>query len=192
MSGTPITTYPEALAWLYGFSDTERSGNFVRNREANLARERALLAALGAPQRAYGVTHVAGTKGKGSTSALIAAILQAASLRTGLYTQPDLHTFRERMRVNGELISPEQVVALVPALQDAVAGAGDARSPYIAYEVATALAFLYFREARAEHAVIEVGLGGRLDATNIVEPMACVITSISYDHMTVLGSTLAQ
>jgi len=192
MSNGTITTYPEALAWLYSFSDTERTGNFVRDREDNLARERALLAALGDPQRAYGITHVAGTKGKGSTSALIAAILQAAGLSTGLYTQPDLHTFRERIRVNGELISPEQVVALMPALQDAVARTGDAFGPYITYEVATALAFLALREAQAEHAVIEVGLGGRLDATNVVEPSACVITSISYDHMAVLGSTLPE
>ena len=187
-----ITTYPEALAWLYSFSDTERTGVFVRDREDNLARERALLAALGDPQRAYGVTHVAGTKGKGSTSALIAAILQAAGVRTGLYAQPDLHTFRERMRVDGALITPEEVVALLPALQAAVAQVGTALGPYITYEVATALAFLHFRQAGAAHAVIEVGLGGRLDATNVVEPLATVITSISYDHMAVLGNTLTE
>lgn len=189
---SPITTYPEALAWLYSFSDTERTGAFVRDREDNLARERALLAALGDPQRAYGVTHVAGTKGKGSTSAMIAAILQAAGVRTGLYTQPDLHTFRERMRVDGQLVAPEEVVALVPQLQAAVAGTSLLLGPFITYEVATALAFLYFRQARAEHAIIEVGLGGRLDATNVVEPLVSVITSISYDHMAVLGDTLAE
>lgn len=188
---TTITSYPEALAWLYSFSDTERTGVFVRDREDNLARERALLAALGEPQRAYGVTHVAGTKGKGSTSAMIAAILQAAGIRTGLYTQPDLHTFRERMRVDGQLVTAEQVVALATRLQDAVTYAGTALGPFITYEIATALAFLHFREARAEHAVIEVGLGGRLDATNVVEPQVSVITSISYDHMAVLGNTLA-
>ena len=187
-----ITTYPEALAWLYSFSDTERTGAFVRDREDNLARERALLAALGDPQRAYGVTHVAGTKGKGSTSALIAAILQAAGVRTGLYTQPDLHTFRERMRVDGALITPEEVVALLPVLQAAIAQIGIALGPYITYEVATALAFLHFRQAGVAHAVIEVGLGGRLDATNVVEPLITVITSISYDHMAVLGNTLAE
>ena len=187
-----ITTYPEALAWLYSFSDTERTGAFVRDREDNLARERALLSALGDPQRAYGITHVAGTKGKGSTSALIASILQAASIRTGLYTQPDLHTFRERMRVNGALITPEEIVALLPALQAAVAQVGATLGPYITYEVATALAFLHFRQAGAAHAVIEVGLGGRLDATNVVEPQVSVITSISYDHMAVLGNTLTE
>ena len=187
-----ITSYPEALAWLYAFSDTERTGAFVRDREDNLARERALLAALGDPQQAYGVTHVAGTKGKGSTSAMIAAILQAARVLTGLYSQPDLHTFRERMRVNGTLVTPEEIVALMPALQAAVAQTGDRLGAYITYEVATALAFAYFRAAGAEHAVVEVGLGGRLDATNVVEPLITVITSISYDHMAVLGNTLGE
>ncbi|MGH2515395.1 MAG: bifunctional folylpolyglutamate synthase/dihydrofolate synthase, partial [Ktedonobacterales bacterium] len=89
-----FATYAEALAWIYSFSDTERTGQFVRDREDNLARERALLAALGNPQRTYGIVHVAGTKGKGSTYAMLAAILRAAGQRTGLYTQPDLHTFR--------------------------------------------------------------------------------------------------
>ncbi|WIG60445.1 MAG: dihydrofolate synthase/folylpolyglutamate synthase [Ktedonobacterales bacterium] len=185
-------SYAEALAWLYSFSDTERTGNFTRDREDNLARERALLAALGNPQRAYGVTHIAGTKGKGSTSALLAAILQAAGLRTGLYTQPDLHTFRERMRVNGQLISGDEVARLAERVRAAVDAAGTPLGAYITYEVATALAFLYFREADAEHAVIEVGLGGRLDATNVVEPLLTIITSISYDHMSVLGNTLGE
>jgi dihydrofolate synthase / folylpolyglutamate synthase len=186
------TAYREALAWLYSFSDTERTGQFVRDREDNLARERALLAALGDPHRAYGVTHVAGTKGKGSTSAMIAAIMQAAGVRTGLYTQPDLHTFRERMRVNGRLIAEDEAIEFIPLVRDAVARAGTNLGPYITYEVATALAFLYFREAQVEHAVIEVGLGGRLDATNVVAPLVTVITSISYDHMQVLGNTLAE
>ncbi len=187
-----ITSYPEALAWLYSFSDTERTGAFVRDREDNLARERTLLAALGDPQKAYGITHVAGTKGKGSTSALIAAILQAAGIRTGLYTQPDLHTFRERMRVDGALITPNEIIALLPALQAAVAQSDAGLGGYITYEVATALMFAYFRAAHAEHAVVEVGLGGRLDATNVVDPLLTVITSISYDHMAVLGNTLAE
>jgi dihydrofolate synthase / folylpolyglutamate synthase len=187
----PITTYPEALAWIYSFSDTERTGAFVRDREDNLRRERELLARLGNPHLAYGVTHIAGTKGKGSTSALLAAILRAAGVRAGLYTQPDLHTFRERMRVDGELIAPAEVVRLVSELRAALDALGNTLGPYITYEVATALAFLYFRAAKAAHAVIEVGLGGRLDATNVVQPMVTVITSISYDHMAVLGDTLA-
>lgn len=183
-------TYREALAWLYHFSDTERTGNFVRDREDNLQRERMLLAALGDPHRAYGVTHVAGTKGKGSTAAMIASILRAARIRTGLYTQPDLHTFRERMRVDDTLITEQEVASLMPELERALARVGTGLGPYITYEVATALAFLCFQRAGARHAVVEVGLGGRLDATNVVAPMVAVITSISYDHMQVLGDTL--
>jgi dihydrofolate synthase/folylpolyglutamate synthase len=184
--------YSDALAWIYSFSDTERTGNFVHDREDNLVRERVLLERLGNPQRAYGVTHIAGTKGKGSTSAMLAAIVQAAGLRTGLYTQPDLHTFRERMRVDGREMPEYALPRLVPQLQQALAGIDSKLGSYITYEVATALAFLYFREAGARHAVIEVGLGGRLDATNVVEPLVTAITSISYDHMQVLGSTLAE
>jgi dihydrofolate synthase/folylpolyglutamate synthase len=188
---TPTLSYGEALAWIYGFSDTERTGAFVRDREDNLARERALLAALGDPQRAYGITHVAGTKGKGSTAAMIAAILRAAGVRTGLYSQPDLHTFRERIRVDGAVLPEAEVARLVPRVAAAHAQLDPALGPYITYEIATALAFLAFREQAATHAVIEVGLGGRLDATNVVEPLVSVITSISYDHMEVLGHTLA-
>jgi dihydrofolate synthase/folylpolyglutamate synthase len=184
--------YQEALAWLYSFSDSERTGVFVHDREDNLRRERALVEALGNPQRAYGITHVAGTKGKGSTSAMIASILRAAGVRVGLYSQPDLHTFRERMRVNGEVIPAEDVARLTPRVREALATIGDALGSYITYEVATSLMFLAFRELKVEHAVVEVGLGGRLDATNIVEPMVTVITSISFDHMALLGTTLGS
>jgi dihydrofolate synthase/folylpolyglutamate synthase len=184
--------YSEALAWIYGFSDTERTGQFTRDREDNLKRERTLLAALENPQRAYGITHVAGTKGKGSTAAMIASIVQASGIRTGLYSQPDLHTFRERMRVDGEVAPGEEIGRLAPVVRAALESVGTLPQMYITYEVATALAFLYFREASVGHAVIEVGLGGRLDATNVVEPLLSVITSISYDHMNVLGNTLGE
>jgi dihydrofolate synthase/folylpolyglutamate synthase len=184
-------TYREALRWLYSFSDTERTGAFVHDREDNLRRERALLAELDDPHRAYGVTHVAGTKGKGSTAVLIASVLGAAGMRAGLYTQPDLHTFRERIRVGGEVASEAAVAELVPRVSAALERVGDRLGTYITYELATALAFVYMREAAVEHAVVEVGLGGRLDATNVVEPRVAVITSISYDHMHILGDTIA-
>jgi dihydrofolate synthase/folylpolyglutamate synthase len=184
-------TYREALDWLYGFSDMERGGAFVRDREDNLARERTLLAALGDPHLGDGITHVAGSKGKGSTAAMIAAILDAAGVRAGLYTQPDLHTFRERVRVGSALVSEREVAEYVAELQAAVAAVGDRLGPFITYELGTALAFLHFRRAGVRHAVIEVGLGGRLDATNVVRPLVTVITSISYEHVEVLGHTLA-
>ena len=185
-------TCTEALAWLDTFTNTERSGAFLWEGETSLVRERALLAQLGDPQRAYGMTHVAGTKGKGSTSALIAAILQAAGIHTGLYTQPELHTLRERIRAGQQLISEDEMAGLLSHVREALAGVDASLGPFIAYELVTALALLFFREAGVQHAVIEVGLGGRLDATNIIEPMAAVITSISYDHMHVLGNTLTE
>jgi dihydrofolate synthase/folylpolyglutamate synthase len=195
VSGETLS-YGEALAWLYGFSDTERTGKFTgkfsRDREDNIARMRALLALLGDPQREYGVTHIAGTKGKGSTAALLTSILRAAGIATGLYTQPDLHTFRERIQLDGRVISEAEVARHVPKLRAATEALDPALGSLITYDVGTALAFVAFREAGLRHAVVEVGLGGRLDATNVVEPMATAITSISYDHMEVLGHTLAE
>lgn len=190
-----LLSYRQALNWVYSFSDTERTGSFVRDRDDNLRRERALLATLENPQRAYAVTHIAGSKGKGSTSAMLAAMLRAAGVRTGLYTSPDLHTFRERIRIDGQPIGEHEMARLVALLQQAFAGLDSALGPYITWEVATALAFLAFREAGVSEAVIEVGLGGRLDATNVVAPpelKICGITSISYDHMAVLGNTLTE
>ena len=189
-------SYGEALAWLYGFSDTERTGKFTgkfsRDREDNIARMRVLLSFLDDPQRAYSVTHIAGTKGKGSTAALLTSILRAADIATGLYTQPDLHTFRERIQLDGRVISEAEVARLVPTVRAATEALDPALGSLITYDVGTALAFLAFREAGMRHAVVEVGLGGRLDATNVVDPMVTAITSISYDHMDVLGHTLAE
>lgn len=191
---TPPThvLYLQTLRWLYAFSDTERTGAFVRDRGDNLRRERALLAALDDPQRAYGVIHIAGSKGKGSTSAMIASILTAAGVRAGLCTSPDLHTFRERIRIVGEPVSEEEMVRLAAIVREALERVDPSVGPFITWEVATALAFLAFSEADVARAVIEVGLGGRLDATNVVEPDVCAITSISYEHMEILGHTLTE
>src|SRR5258708_1876304 len=189
-----IVNYQEALAYLYSLSDYERGGPFTRNPEENLAREARLLEALGNPQLSYSSTLIAGTKGKGSTAAFIERVLREAGLRTGLYTQPDLHTFRERIRVDGHLISEDEVAELVPAVRAAVEEIERRREfgPFITYEVATALALLHFSRQRVEHAVLEVGLGGRLDATNVTQPLVSVIASISYDHMQILGDTLTE
>ena len=186
--------YQEALAYLYSLSDFERGGSFTHEPEENLPREAQLLEAMGNPQQTYSSTLIAGTKGKGSTAAYIERVLREAGLRTGLYTQPDLHTFRERMRVNGRLISEQEVADLVSELRAAVERIEQQRTfgPYITYEVATALALLYFSRQHVEHAVLEVGLGGRLDATNVTQPLVSVIASISYDHMQILGNTLTQ
>jgi len=189
-----LMNYQEALAYLYSLSDFERSGAYTRSPEENLPREARLLELLGKPQQGYTCTLIAGTKGKGSTAALIERVLRQAGVRTGLYTQPDLHTFRERMRVNGRLISEREAAELlteIRAVVEAIQGRQEF-GPYITYEVATALALLYFRRQQVQHAVLEVGLGGRLDATNVTQPLVSVITSISYDHMQILGNTLRE
>ncbi len=186
--------YQEALAYLYSLSDFERSGQYTRDPAENLPREAWLLEQLGNPQESYTSTLIAGTKGKGSTAAFIERVLRQAGLRTGLYTQPDLHTFRERIRVNGQLISENEMSALmteVRAVVERIQHQGKF-GPFITYEVATALALLYFSRQSVQHAVLEVGLGGRLDATNVTQPLVSVITSISYDHMQILGNTLTS
>jgi dihydrofolate synthase/folylpolyglutamate synthase len=188
--------YQEALAYLYSLSNFERGGPFTRNPEENLPRESRLLEALGNPQLSYTKTLIAGTKGKGSTAAYIERVLREAGVRTGLYTQPDLHTFRERIRVKGRLISEAEVAELTPIIRTA-AGAIQQRQEFgpfifITYEIATALALYYFHRQHVQHAVLEVGLGGRLDATNVTHPLVSVIASISYDHMQILGETLTE
>lgn len=186
--------YAESLAYLYSLSDFERSGAFTRSPEENLPREERLLESLGNPHLCYSNTLIAGTKGKGSTAALIERVLREAGLRTGLYTQPDLHTFRERIRVNGQLIHEHEMAQLLTEIRTAVerVEATGEFGPFITYEVATALALLYFCRQQVQHAVVEVGLGGRLDATNVTRPLVSVITSISYDHMQILGNTLTE
>ncbi|GER86731.1 bifunctional folylpolyglutamate synthase/dihydrofolate synthase [Dictyobacter vulcani] len=186
--------YTEALNYIYGFTDYERNGKYTRDRNENMLREVELLKRLGNPHLQYSNTLIAGTKGKGSTAAYIERVLREAGLRTGLYTQPDLHTFRERSQCNGHLITEQEVAALVPEIKAAVEQieASQEYGPFITYEVGTALAFLYFARQQVRHAVVEVGLGGRLDATNVTQPLVSVITSISYDHMSILGDTLTK
>ena len=186
--------YQEALAYIRSFPDYERGSKFSRNDAENIQREAALLELLGNPHHQYSNTLIAGTKGKGSTAAYIECVLREAGVRTGLYTQPDLHTFRERIRVNGELIREEELAQLIPEIRVAVEEM-ERRAvfePFIAYEIGTTLALLYFARQQVRHAVVEVGLGGRLDATNVTTPIVSVITSISYDHMEILGDTLAK
>lgn len=139
------------------------------------------------PQQRYPVIHVAGTNGKGSTSAMIASILVEAGYKVGLYTSPHIRTFNERIRVGNELISNEDVSRLaLPIMESAKAVGGTF------FEVTTAMAFQYFAERRVDVAVIETGLGGRLDATNVCMPLTSIVTSIDYDHMEYLGNTLAS
>ena len=184
-----MRTYSQAIDYLTGFINYERHKLPAYSTETlNLDRMRDLLNRLGDPHRAYPAIHIAGTKGKGSTSAMIEAILRAAGYRTGLFTSPHLHTFRERMRVNGEPISRDGFAALVDAIEPHVA----AVAGITWFEIMTALGFLHFARSTVDIGVIEVGLGGRFDATNVLMPLVCVITSLSMDHMAWLGDTLEQ
>ncbi len=170
-------TYSSAVAYLYRL---QKHGI-----KLGLETMKALMARLGMPQTKYRVLHIAGTNGKGSTAAMTAAILQAAGYRVGLYTSPHLVEFRERIRVNGEMISESQVAELTEQLQTLCQ---PDLSPTF-FEYTTAMAFQHFAESGVEVAVVEVGLGGRFDATNVVTPVACVVTTISLDHQEHLGNT---
>ncbi|MBU3742734.1 MAG: bifunctional folylpolyglutamate synthase/dihydrofolate synthase [Candidatus Kapabacteria bacterium] len=152
-----------------------------------LDRITSLLDGIDHPQRRYPVIHVAGTNGKGSTCAMLASILQHAGYRVGLYTSPHIRRFNERIRVQGAMIDDADIARLAVPLMDAAAPVGGTF-----FEVTTAMALQYFAEKRVDVAVIETGLGGRLDATNVVEPILSVITSIDYDHMEYLGNTLEK
>ena len=183
-----MSEYEDALAFLGGFVDLERGGGVVAT--LNLDRIRQILRALGDPQSRYPSVLIAGTKGKGSTAAMVERSLRAAGYRTGLYTQPHLHTIRERVRVDGQPISPQDFAREMTDLQTALDRVCDAGAPTTAYEVMTALAFDYFARRPVDFAVVEVGLGGRLDATNVLDAKVSAITSISLDHTQILGDTL--
>lgn len=187
MVAKPHLTYKEALDYIYGFTDYEKKHAYRYAPEHfDLGRVERLAALLDNPHHRFKSVHIAGTKGKGSTSSMIASILRAAGYKTGLYTSPHLHTFRERIQLDGQLISEEAVIDLTERLQPLVSQVEDLTT----FEIMTALAFLYFAEEGADLAVLEVGMGGRLDATNIVTPLVAVITSLSHDHTQYLGDTL--
>ncbi len=183
------TSYNLALDYLYSFVDYSlKHSSELAKADFNLDRMRALMAELGDPQNQYPTIHVAGTKGKGSVCALAASGLQAAGYQVGLYTSPHLLDYVERIQVNMEPISHVDLVDLVEQVKPAVA-----RIPKLTtFEITTAIGFLYFAKKKVDAAVIEVGLGGRLDATNVILPKTSIITSLSYDHMAVLGDTLVK
>lgn len=156
-----------------------------------LRRAEALLARIGNPHRAVRTVLVAGTKGKGSTAAMMASVLRSGGYRVGLYTKPHLVDYRERFRLDDALIPPEDLVRAVETIRphvEAMEAAPDGAPTY--FEASVAIAFWYFARSRVDLAIVEVGLGGRLDATNVADPLVSVITPVSHDHMEVLGETL--
>jgi dihydrofolate synthase/folylpolyglutamate synthase len=184
-----MLSYEEALDYLYSFVDygSLRADKYSPE-SFNLARMVDFLAAMGNPQARYPVLHVAGTKGKGSVAAMCASALRAGGYRTGFYTSPHLQDFRERAQIDGSYIARETAAKIVSEMRPVAE-----RHPGITtFELTTALAFQYFARENVDVAVVEVGLGGRLDATNVVRPVAAVITSLSYDHMNLLGHSLAE
>src|ERR1041384_3553342 len=185
-------SYETAIARMYAL------GHELANTPSNkfdLAHMRVLLAALDNPERRFPAVLIAGTNGKGSTAATLASILQAAGLKTGLYTSPHLVRINERIRLNGVEI-PDDEFALVHDLVDRTAErlVGEGELPWHPsfFETLTAIAFEYFANRKVDIAVLEVGMGGRLDATNVVEPLLGVITDISLDHQKFLGNTITE
>jgi len=200
--------YPEVISYLNSFTDYEKHTQYSYKRDLTLARIRGFLAIIGNPQKFLRIIHIAGSKGKGSTCALAAYILKAAGFSVGLYTSPHLNDFRERIRVLSPsvynrrrpakdfegMISKKELSALVKELKPAI----NKYNRYSKYgqlsffEVYTALAFVHFKRQQIDFAVLETGMGGRLDATNAADSLVCGITPISFEHTRNLGNTLAK
>jgi len=187
--------YPNALDFLYGRLNYERTGMPRIPAELRLGRMRRLLRKLGDPQDALRIVHVAGTKGKGSTSAMIASALSASGVTTGLFCSPHLHRLEERFRVDGVEATRDELISLVEAVRPVVEHFDSDQTHHrhrgpTFFETTTAMGLLHFARKGAGATVLEVGLGGRLDSTNCVRPEVAVVTSISLDHTRQLGSTL--
>lgn len=178
-----MLSYPDSVRFLYSL------GNEIKTAKLGLERIRRVLDALGNPERAFRVVHVAGTNGKGSTCAMIDAGLRAGGLRTGLFTSPHLIEPTERIQIDGTAVTHQQFQHAFGVVHE-TAGSLELDCHPTYFETVTAMGFWLFRELRVETAVVEVGLGGRLDATNVVDPALCVITPIDFDHEAYLGHTI--
>ncbi|WP_298063594.1 folylpolyglutamate synthase/dihydrofolate synthase family protein [uncultured Rikenella sp.] len=179
-------TYQETIEYLYNTAPMFQhigGGAYKEGLENTVA----LNELLGHPHRAYRTVHVAGTNGKGSVSQMLYAVLREAGYKTGLYTSPHLRDFRERIQADGRMIPEQDVIGFVERMKPHI---GQLRPSF--FEVTTAMAFDWFRREKVDIAVIEVGLGGRLDCTNVITPLASIITNISFDHMQFLGDTLPK
>ncbi len=200
-------TYPETIQYLESFINYEKIPAYPYKESLKLGRIRGFLEAIGNPQDSLKCIHIAGTKGKGSTCAFLAYILREAGYKVGLYTSPHLSDFRERIRVLNAIrntqyairdfegmISQDELTDLATNLKSTIDNYNKTSKygPLSFFEIYTALAFVYFKEKKVDFAVLETGLGGRLDATNTVNPLVCAITPISYEHTQKLGNTLRE
>ena len=183
------TRYQAALDYLYSFVDYSLTRQTrYKPEQFELGRMFDFMDYLGNPQKTYPIIHIAGTKGKGSVSAMCESALRIAGYRVGFYTSPHLQDFTERIQIDREQISRTDLIDLIDEIRPYL----DTGTKLTTFEITTALAFLYFARQDVDIAVVEVGLGGRLDATNVVTPTVSVITSLSYDHTQFLGETLAE
>jgi len=181
--------YQQALDYIYSFIDYSLTRNLRYSVEKfNLDRMKQFLQLIGNPQANYKSIHVAGTKGKGSTCAMLTSILANGGYRTGFYSSPHMIDFTERIRVGNQRISKQRLVKLVDWIRPYVQ-----RIPELTtFEIITAIAFKYFSDEKVQIALVEVGMGGRLDATNVILPVLSVVTPISHDHMKILGTTIEK
>ncbi|MBN2463596.1 MAG: bifunctional folylpolyglutamate synthase/dihydrofolate synthase [Dehalococcoidia bacterium] len=187
--------YRQAEKYILSFTDYEKiPGIAYTSANYDLRRMEKLLQPLGNPHLGTKTVHIAGTKGKGSTAAMISQVLIAAGYKTGLFTSPHLNTLRERVRINGTMISEADFAALVTRLKPIIEKVNKEAiyGELTTFEILTAIIFAYFKKNSVDFQVLEVGLGGRLDATNVAKADVCVITSLSLDHTEILGDTVAK
>jgi len=188
--GKAIRTYNSALKYLSALTDYEQMLRARYNTDTfNLSRMRLLLKQLGDPHKKIRTVHIAGTKGKGSTATMLAEMLRACKYKVGLFTSPHICDVRERIRINGDMIPRAHMTRLIARVRPKIERMDD--TPTF-FEIITAIAFLHFAGEKVDIAVIEAGLGGRLDSTNVLKPSVCGLTSISLDHTQQLGGTLAK
>lgn len=186
--------YEQALDYIFSYTDYEKVPMPHALGSYDLRRVEELLARLGNPHLGARTVHIAGTNGKGSTAAMIASVLTCSDYSTGLYTSPHLSTIRERFRINERLITEAEFTGIVARLKPEVEIVNQKTSygELTTFELLTALAFTYFNDEGVDFQVLEVGMGGKFDATNVIQPEVCVITSISLDHTEVLGDSLTK
>jgi len=185
-------TYKEAIKYLYARTDYEKQEHVRYNVATfNLNRMKKLLSLLGNPHKKISLVHIAGTKGKGSTATMLAKMLEANGYKVGLYTSPHVVHLHERITVNSEMISDSEMLGLLNRIYAPVEKVAETDPPTF-FEIMTALAFMHFADVEADIAVIETGLGGRLDSTNVIKPEVVGITSLSIDHQRQLGNTISS
>ncbi|MCI0495114.1 bifunctional folylpolyglutamate synthase/dihydrofolate synthase, partial [candidate division KSB1 bacterium] len=186
---TKQLNYQEALDYIYSFVDYSLTRNLRYSSEKfDLSRMNQLLELIGNPQKDFKIIHVAGTKGKGSICAMIASILSQGGYKTGFYSSPHMVEFTERIRIGDEFIEKNVLADYINELKPYV----NQVNAITTFEITTVLALKFFSDQKVDFAVIEVGLGGRFDATNVVSPIISVISTISFDHIMILGNTLSK